>query len=385
MLKFLLEKEFKQFFRDPFLKRLVLMFPIMLVGVIPWIVTMDIKNVQVAVVDDDRSTTSRRLLHTISASPYFELVEVPMRYDDALRLVEYGKADLILEVPYGFESDLLRRTDGVSLQVSANSVNGTRATLGNGYLTRLLADFCADEAGSAGFASGNAGFAFESAESDRRMQVRPKISLEVKNQFNALLDSKRSMVPGFMVMLLVLLCGFLPALNIVGEKERGTIEQINVTPVGKFTFILAKLIPYWLIGLLALSFAFLLAFLIYGLYPAGNIGTIYFGAMLFILTMSGVGVLVSNYAGTMQQAMFVMWFFIMICILMSGILTPVQSMPAWAQYVSACTPPHHLVKILRMVYLKGSTLADLWLPLSALSAMAVVANSMAVWSYRKRG
>ncbi len=378
MLKFLLEKELKQFFRDPFLKRLVLMFPIMLVGVIPWIVTMDIKNVQVAVVDDDRSTTSRRLLHTISASPYFELVEVPLRYDDALRLVEYGKADLILEVPYGFESDLLRRTDGVSLQISANSVNGTRATLGNGYLTRLLADFCADEAGSAGFA-------FESAESDRRMQVRPKISLEVKNQFNALLDSKRSMVPGFMVMLLVLLCGFLPALNIVGEKERGTIEQINVTPVGKFTFILAKLIPYWLIGLLALSFAFLLAFLIYGLYPAGNIGTIYFGAMLFILTMSGVGVLVSNYAGTMQQAMFVMWFFIMICILMSGILTPVQSMPAWAQYVSACTPPHHLVKILRMVYLKGSTLADLWLPLSALAAMAVVANSMAVWSYRKRG
>lgn len=142
-----------------------------------------------------------------------------------------------------------------------------------------------------------------------------------------------------MIMLLIMICGFLPALNLVGEKEKGTIEQINVTPVDRFTFTLAKLVPYWVIGLVLLAFAMLLAWVVYGLVPMGSFGAICLAAALFILTMSGIGVVIANNSDTMQQAMFVMFFFVMLFVLMSGLVTPVESMPGWAQWITRFLPP----------------------------------------------
>mgnify|MGYP002239085503 FL=1 len=138
-----------------------------------------------------------------------------------------------------------------------------------------------------------------------------------------------------MAQLLMMLCGFLPALNIVSEKEFGTIEQINVTPVSKFTFILAKLIPYWVTGMLILTISIILAWLVYGLVPAGHLWLLYFFALLFIIVISGMGLVVSNYSRTMQQAMFVMFFFVIIIMLMSGLFTPHQ------QYARVGSSHHH--------------------------------------------
>jgi ABC-2 type transport system permease protein len=191
------------------------------------------------------------------------------------------------------------------------------------------------------------------------------------------------MVPALMVVLLTMLCGFLPALNIVREKEDGSIEQMNVTPVGKIQFILAKLIPYWLIGFLALSISFILAALIYKLLPAGSLLTVYCFATVFGLILTGVGLVVSNYSATMQQAMFVMMFFIIVFILMSGLFTPIRSMPAWAQAITVINPLRYFIEMMRMVYLKGSTLADLVFQLSALAGFAVFFNLWAVLSYKK--
>lgn len=370
MLRFLLEKEFKQLLRNPFMVRLLIVFPLMLVAVIPWVVTMDIKEIRVAVVDSDRSQTSRKLIRKVGASDYFRLTAAPASYGEAIRMIEYGTTDIVFEIPADFESDLAR-TGAATVQISANSVNGTRGALGGGYLSQLVQEFAAEQLRQKG------------ARTPDDTATAPRVSVDVKNLFNEPLDSKRNTVPGFMVMLLVLLCGFLPTLNIVGEKEHGTIDQMNVTPVSRFTFILAKLVPYWIMGLLALSEAFLLAKLVYGLSPAGNLATIYLGAALFILSMTGLGVVVSNYSSTMQQAMFVMWFLIMICVLMSGILTPVTSMPRWAQWIAACTPPRHMVTVLRSVYLKGSAIPDLLPQFVTLAAMAVATNAAAVISYRK--
>lgn len=193
------------------------------------------------------------------------------------------------------------------------------------------------------------------------------------------------MIPALMVMLLTMLCGFLPALNIVGEKEAGTIEQINVTPVGKFTFILAKLIPYWLIGFVVLTLCFILAWALYGIFPAGHFLVIYFFAIIFVLAVSGLGLVISNHSATMQQAMFVMWFCMLILILMSGLFTPVRSMPEWAQWITMLNPLKYFMQVMRMVYLKGSGFIDLLPQLGALLAFALFFNIWAVKSYRKSG
>ena len=187
-----------------------------------------------------------------------------------------------------------------------------------------------------------------------------------------------------MIMLLVMICGFLPALNLVSEKEIGTIEQINVTPVSKVVFTLSKLIPYWLIGFFVLSIAMLLAWLIYGLIPASSLSTIYIGAGIFIFLVSGVGITISNYSSTLQQAMFVTWFFVIIMLLMSGLFTPVGSMPEWAQSIAAFNPLKYFVEFIRMVYLKGSSLAEVGKPLGCLLGFGILFNAWAVWSYRKQ-
>ena len=192
------------------------------------------------------------------------------------------------------------------------------------------------------------------------------------------------MIPALMIILFILVCGFLPALSIVGEKESGTIEQINVTPVSRFTFTLAKLLPYWLIGLFVLTVAMCLAWAVYGLTPEGTVGSIYLGAMLFILTISGFSLTIANFSETMQQTMFVMFFFIMIFILMSGLLTPIDSMPAWARKITVVLPPRYFVEILRSVYLKGAALAELWSNYLALGIFAILFNTLAAVTYKKQ-
>lgn len=187
-----------------------------------------------------------------------------------------------------------------------------------------------------------------------------------------------------MTMILVLLCGFLPALNVVSEKEAGTIEQINVSPVSRFTFTLAKLLPYWAIGFVVLNLCMLLAWLVYGLTPAGNVLAIYLATLIFALVMSGLGLVISNYSSTMQQAMFVMWFCMLIFILMSGLFTPISSMPEWAQGITYLNPLRYFMEIMRMVYLKGSGISDIGFQLSVLSSFALLLYAWAIRSYRKQ-
>jgi ABC-2 type transport system permease protein len=186
-----------------------------------------------------------------------------------------------------------------------------------------------------------------------------------------------------MVMLLTMLCGFLPALNIVGEKEAGTMEQMNVTPITRFTFIFSKLLPYWIIGFIVVTIGFGLAWLVYGLVPAGSLGTIYLFAAIYILAVSGLGLVISNYSETMQQAMFVMYFFMMVLIMLSGLFTPVKSMPGWAQDITIFNPLKYFMQVMRMVYLKGSGITELTTQMLALLGFALFFNTWAVLNYRK--
>ena len=208
--------------------------------------------------------------------------------------------------------------------------------------------------------------------------------ITTRNLFNQTLNYKQFMIPALIAVLIILLCGFLPALNIVSEKESGTIEQINVTPVGKFQFIMAKLIPYWVIGVLVLTMCFFLSWLVYGYVPSGSFFVIYCGVILFILVISSFGLIISNFSQTMQQSMLVMFFFMLIFNLMSGLFTPVRSMPEWAQYISAFIPPKYFINIMRGVYQRGCGFADLWQQFAALGGFAILMGVTAIISYRKR-
>ena len=366
MIKYLLEKEFKQLLRNPLVPRLLLVFPCVVLLVLPWAANFEIKNINLTVVDNDHSSYSTRLIQKVGSSEYFRFTAVSADYEAAMENIEKGDADLILEIPPHFERDLLQNGT-TKVLIAANTVNGTKGILSSSYLGNILNDYTSEinkPNPSAGPSS-------------------PVIEIDTQGRFNPHLDYKIFMVPALMAQLLILLCGFLPALNIVSEKEFGTIEQINVTPVSKFTFILAKLIPYWVAGMFVLTVGIILARVVYGLTPAGPVWLLYFFALLFIILISGMGLIISNYSQTMQQAMFVMFFLIIIIMLMSGLFTPVNSMPEWAQQITIVNPLKYFIQVTRTVYLKGGGFSDLTVQFIALLLMAIILNSWAVFSYKK--
>lgn len=375
-LKFLIEKEFKQMFRNPLIPRLIVLFPTMVLLVFPWAVSFEIKNIRIDVVDHSKSTYSKRLTDKVSASQYFILHDTPPDYNTAMLNMENDKTDMILEIPSSFDVDLVKSRDS-EVGVAVNSVNGTQGLLGSNYIMQIVNDLSSELRGEL----------TQTLPPQLRasMMHMPKIDIVPQYKFNPALDYKNFMIPGFMVLLLTILCGILPALNIVMEKENGTINQINVTPVSKMNFILAKLIPYWAVGLVVMIISITLSLLIYGLWPAGGVIAVLISAIVFILSVSGLGIIISNYSETMQQASFLVMFFILILVLLGGMFTPVSSMPAWAQLIAAINPFNYLTETFRMLYLNGSKLADVAGNLLALGVIAVVLNGWAVFSYKKRG
>lgn len=361
-LKYLLEKEFLQIRRSVFVPRLIVVFPIMIMCVMPWVMNMEVKNIVVDVVDNDRSTISTQLVHRIAASDYFVFGGEKASYADALADVERSKADVIVEIPRHFERDVCRGGNPQIL-VASNAVNGTKGTMGNTYLGGII--------------SQHLGFSSDKPIAEASSFV------SVLYLYNKHLNYKVFMIPSLMAILILLMCGFLPALNIVGEKEKGTIEAVNVTPVKKWEFILAKLIPYWLIGMVVMTVCFVLAWAVYGITSVGCLWWAYLLAMLLAFVVSGFGLVISNYNDTMQQAVFVMWFAVMCLLLLSGLFTPVRSMPYWAYLTTYVNPMHYFVDAIRTVFVRGGDFGSIAHQVLALGIIAGIMNVWAVMSYRK--
>lgn len=366
MLSFLIEKEVKQLVRDPLFSKLLIALPVMTMLIYPWAVNQEIKNVNVDIVDNDMSSTSRRMVEEIDATDYFSIYRYHDSYDNALEDVEDGRADMIVEFCHDFEKKALRG-EKAQVLIAANAVNGTKGTLGSSYMMSMISESAAR--GVSASSSGGAAGGFS---------VRPQYL------FNPTLDYKVFMIPALIVMLITVICGFFPALNIVNEKEHGTIEQLNVTPVGKFQFILAKMIPLWVAGLLDAGIALIISKWIYGLNPAGSVWTMIVFAAVYIIVISSFGLTVSNLSNTMQQAIFVMFFFVMILFLMSGMFTPVESMPNWAQAIAAANPLTYFISVMRAICLKGSGFMDLLSEFAALCVFAIVFGITAIFTYRKQ-
>ncbi|MDP4277455.1 MAG: ABC transporter permease [Bacteroidota bacterium] len=369
MLKYLIEKEFKQIFRNPVLPRLILVFPFVVLAIFPLVANFEVKDLNLCVVDNSHSGMSDELIRKIVASDYFRLTETAASYREALKYVEQNQADVILEIPAGFERDLLRE-GSTSVMISANAVNGVKGSICNAYLSYIILDY-------------NNRIRTElMPENDG--QIQGHLQIVPQFLFNPELKYPLFMIPALMVMMLTMICGFLPALNIVLEKEKGTIEQLNVTPVNKFVFILSKLIPYWIIGFVVLTICFGVAWLFYRLKPAGSLLTIYLFVSVFVLAFSGFGLVISTYANTLQQAMFMMFFFVVTFIFLSGLYTPVSNMPRWGRVISVFSPLKYLMEVMRLVYLKGSGFQEMTGQFMALCGFAVLFNGWAVLNYRKQ-
>ena len=347
MIKYLLQKEFLQIRRNSFMPKIIFIFPIMVMCVMPWVMNQEVKNIRVDVVDIDHTSHSQQLVHQIEASNYFIFNGQKATYQEAMKDIETSKADIILEI-----------RDGKYL-IAANAVNGTKGSIGSAYLSQIVT-----------------------------AHVMPTVSA-IQSKANTLLlynkgqNYKIFMIPALMGILMMMLCGFLPALNIVGEKEKGTIEQMNVTPVSKWSFILAKLIPYWIIGLVVLTLCLVLSWLIYGITCQGSILLVYLLAILLALFFSSFGLIVSNYSDTMQQAMLVMWFFVVCLMLLSGLFTPVRSMPDWAYLTTYINPMHYFVDAIRTVFVRGGGFHTIVHQVFALFCIASVMGYWAVQSYKK--
>ena len=341
--------------RNSFLPRLILLFPCMIMIFMPWAMNLEVRNISLNIVDNDHSVISRRLVDKIAASTYFRLTALPDSYDAALRNVESGDADVILEIPHHFERNC---TSGNTAHVliAVNAVNGTKGGLGSAYLSNIIRDYASEVVSSSAFSPVTLSVQADVLGDDTVVGGIPAsftadCRLSTLNLYNPNLNYKLFMVPALMVMLL--------------------------------TLILAKLLPYWLIGFVVLTICFILAWVLYGITPVGHFLIIYFFAVLFVLSMSGLGLVISNHSATMQQSMFVMWFCMLVLILMSGLFTPISSMPEWAQVITVFNPLKYLMQVMRMVYLKGSGMADLLPQLGALLAFALVLNIWAVKSFKK--
>jgi len=368
VLGFLLQKEFRQILRDTTILRIMFLVPVIQLIVFPLAMDFDVKSVNISIVDQDHSTYSQKLISKIASTGYFKIVSAESSFKKSLTYIETGEADLIMEIPAGFERNLVR--EGVQkIGISVDAINGTKAGIGGQYLNSIIADF-----------NSEIEMNWKNAVT---IQQQGKIDITFTNWFNPRAEYKYNIVPAILVLLLTMIGGFVTALNIVKEKEVGTIEQINVTPIKKWEFILGKLIPFWVIGMIVFTLGLVVSWLIYGIVPKGSFITLYAFAAVYLIALLGFGLLISTYSENQVQAMFVAFFFIMIFILMSGFFTSTDGMPVWAKFISDMTPVAHFVRTDRMIILKGSSFNDVKLDFFYLILFAGVLNGWAIWNYRK--
>ncbi|HOX78743.1 MAG TPA: ABC transporter permease [Bacteroidales bacterium] len=364
-LQFILQKEFIQLFRNKVMVRIIFIIPFVQMLILAYTATFEIKTVRLHVADLDRTKTSRDLAGHFSGSPFYKIVAYShsekLSQDDILK----NRAHQVLTIPEGFEKDLLT-SGNAKVQIVTNAIDGAAAALMNAYTLSIIQDF-------------NINLLVESTG----IQAEEPIKTTRSFWFNPELNYINYMVPGILVLLVTIIGMFMSGMNLVKEKETGTIEQINVTPIRKYQFIIGKLLPYWIVGLVELAFGLVLAKLIFDIPIVGNVWLIFLVAAAYLLVTLAMALFVSTKTNTQQQAMFLSWFFLVVFILMSGLFTPVDSMPRWAKVINTINPVAYFIEVIRMIMLKGSGFTDILRNLVILTVYGIFALWVAVWQYRK--
>lgn len=360
-----MQKEFLQIFRNRMMLPIIFVMPVIQLLILAHAATYEMKTIRTHIVDLDQSSSSRELVGKFKSSAFYEIVGYSSNYEIAEQDVEKNIADLILQIPPDFEKDIENEKEaGINLVI--NAINGSAASLINAYTLAIIRDF-------------NMNLVTEMVS----RKVKQPIEIEYSYWYNPELNYKTYMVPGILVLLVTIVAFFLSGMNVVREKEIGTIEQLNVTPIKKYQFIAGKLLPFWIIAMFELALGLVIAKIFFNIPVVGSIGLVFAVAAVFLVVVLALGLIISTLADTMQQSMFLTWFFLVIFILMSGLFTAVDSMPDWAKMINIINPIAYFIEIIRMIMLKGSGLANIVHQVVALVIYAVVALSVAIWRYKK--
>ncbi len=366
---YIVQKEFRQIFRNIGMLPIIFVLPILQLVILSNAATFEIKNIKFSYVDHDKTSFSRALIEKFDASTYFHVIANFPSKKEANAAMAKGEVDVILEIPRYFERDLLKQKN-TDISVAINAIDGAAAGVENVYINQIVQDF------------------------NKKAKITLLTPTDMVNTpidivaipsfwYNKTLNYKTFMVPGILVLLVTMITLFLSGMNIVREKEIGTLEQMNVTPIKKYQFIIGKLFPFWILGFVLLTVGLTIAKVVFNVPIIGSLGLIYFYTAFYLLVVLGMGLFISNFTDTQQQAMFISWFFVVIFILMSGLFTPIESMPMWAQYVTEFNPVKYFVQVTRMVMLKGADFNDILPQLTKTIIYALIMNGLAVWSYQK--
>jgi ABC-2 type transport system permease protein len=365
---YLIRKEFLQIFRNKFISRAIFAVPIVQMLILVPAVTFEIKNIRLCIIDNDQTSESRGLITKLEGSTFFKVTYSTFSENEANNLLLNNKCNLVLNIPSGFGRDLVTGKP-VKLMTSVNAINASTAQLSWAYLNGVIRDY-------------NMSLLNENIVQMPVVQA-PRIVVTSRYWFNETLNYKYYMLPGILGILVTAIGFLLAGLNMVREKEIGTIEQINVTPVRKYQFIIAKMVPFFIIGLIDLAAGLLIGKIAFNIPFIGSISLLFMCSAIFMVAVLGLALFISTFSYTQQQYMFIAFFCMIIFILMSGIFTPYESMPRWAQDFNLINPVAYLMRINRMVMLKGSTIHDISREIYSLIIIAICFTSFAVRRYRK--
>jgi ABC-2 type transport system permease protein len=367
----MLIKEFIQVFRDKRSRFVLFGPPVIQMLIFGYAATLEIRHVPTAVLDFDNSQASRDLISRFAASPYFDVRARLNERRQVSDLIDRGQVIIALQINSGFAKNLYEG-QLAHLQVIVDSSNSNTALIAVGYVNQIANRFSEN-------------YQLERVQRMAPSMVAqvPRVVLERRPWFNTDLESQWFFVPGVIGNLVLVMVVNLTAFAVVRERELGTLEQIMVTPIGRWEFILGKTVPFFLIGLLDTLFISLVGTLWFGVPFRGSIGVLALGAILFIMCMLGIGLFISTISKTQQQAMVSGFFFIMPAIIFSGFGTPISSMPEVMQWLTYADPLRYFLNVLRGVYLKGVGLEVLWPQFVALGALGIIMLSVSVFRFQK--
>ncbi|ORC34061.1 hypothetical protein B4O97_14345 [Marispirochaeta aestuarii] len=362
----MVKKEILQLRADTFYLRFLLIAPLFQLIVLGFALTIETTNVPTLICDLDRTALSREFVRSVSTNERFNVIGTVEEYEELGDALQRWQASIGIYIPPGFGRDL-KRDASAELQVLIDAVDGNKALTAYGYLQQIAAE---------------QGLRLAAVPLDAGGAPGPRLVYHYL--FNPELKNAAFMVPGIVVVIVTIITLMIGAMNLVREKEVGTLEQLMVTPINRSQLILGKLIPFLVYAFIEVAVLLKVAELVFGLHLAGSLLSLYLALLLYLFSTLGLGLLVSSAAGTQQQALFIAWFFMIFMILLSGFFIPIRNMPRWLQWLTMLNPLRFMMTIVREIYLKATPLKLLADQLLPLSALGLVIFGTSIFTFQKK-
>ena len=399
----LIKKEFLQVIRNPLLLSILVIAPMVEFMIFPFCADYEIKVLDIAFIDNDRSQVSKEIINSFNASDIFVTHGLLQNKSQAEEMMRHDKIDLLVEIPNNFESSLYNN-QSTQIAITANAINSVKAGIGTGYVQEIIGGYMQDFAAAnapAGMASlaqmvQSKASASSSSDEERKSTIsiptfdasainRQSANISISNiyWYNEQMNYQNLIVPGILVILVTLIGCYVTALNLVREKEIGTIEQVNVTPIKRWQFLIGKMIPFWLLGMVEFAAGLLIMKFIFGISVQGSIPLLMGITAIYLLVMLGLGFFISSVSENQLQSMFIVLFLFIVFVLLSGVFTPTEGMPDWAHKINYVNPMSFYIEVIKKIILKGSAFTSVQTETIVLSIMAVLINTGAILSYKE--